>query len=74
MEETAFGSLRALTQDARYSIAKDACRGEGMIKNFNTIEDFKRADRPTMLKRAAKTVLFSIQHDRCLGVDTLEPS
>ncbi|TGZ81353.1 E1-like protein-activating [Ascodesmis nigricans] len=47
----------ALTAD---DIAKDACRAEGMIKNFNTIEDFKRADRPAMLQRAAKTIWDAI--------------
>jgi len=36
--------------------SKDACRAEGMIKNFNTIEDFKKADRSGMLRRAATTV------------------
>lgn len=40
------------------SVAKDACRAEGMIKNFNTLEDFKKADRPLILKRIATTVCF----------------
>lgn len=35
---------------------KDVCRAEGMIKNFNTIEEFKNADRAGMLTRAAKIV------------------
>jgi hypothetical protein len=38
------------------SITMDACRAEGMIKNFNTIEEFKKADRAGMMKRAANTV------------------
>lgn len=29
-----------------------------MIKNYNTIEDFKKADRPAMLKRTAQTVCY----------------
>jgi hypothetical protein len=41
------------------SVAKDACRAEGMIKNFNTLEDFKKADRPLILKRIATTVCFT---------------
>jgi len=39
------------------SIAKDSCRAEGMIKNFNTLEEFKKADRSGMLKRTAATVI-----------------
>jgi ubiquitin-like modifier-activating enzyme ATG7 len=32
-------------------------RGEGIIKNFNTMEDFKNADRPALIERAGSTVL-----------------
>lgn len=32
------------------------CRAEGMIKNFNTIEDFRKADRSAMIKKSAQTV------------------
>ncbi|KAL7267373.1 Autophagy protein 7 [Rhizina undulata] len=41
-------------------VGKDACRAEGMIKNFNTIEDFRKADRGAMLKRAAQTIWDAI--------------
>ncbi|KAI5807779.1 hypothetical protein BZA77DRAFT_70418 [Pyronema omphalodes] len=41
-------------------VAKDACRAEGMIKNFNTLEDFKKADRPLILKRIATTIWDAI--------------
>lgn len=38
------------------------CRAEGKIKNYNTIEEFKKADKNKMLHNAAKavsTVLFT---------------
>lgn len=38
------------------SVPTGMCRAEGMIKNFNTIEEFKKADRPAMLKKSATTV------------------
>ncbi|KAF8541015.1 hypothetical protein BDD12DRAFT_916812 [Trichophaea hybrida] len=41
-------------------IAKDSCRAEGMIKNFNTLEEFKKADRSGMLKRTATTIWDAI--------------
>lgn len=31
-------------------------RAEGIIKNFNTIEDFKQADKAAMLHTAARQV------------------
>lgn len=47
----------ALTTD---DVSKNACRAEGMIKNFNTIEDFKKADRPAILKKTAATIWDAI--------------
>lgn len=41
-------------------ISMDACRAEGMIKNFNTIEEFKKADRTGMLQRAANMIWEAI--------------
>ena len=32
------------------------CRAEGIIKNVNTIEEFKTADRAGMVNRCAQTV------------------
>ena len=32
------------------------CRAEGIIKNVNTIEEFKNADRSGMVNRCAQTV------------------
>ena len=32
------------------------CRAEGIIKNVNTIEEFKNADRPGMVNRCAQMV------------------
>ena len=32
------------------------CRAEGLIKNVNTIEEFKNADRAGMVNRCAQTV------------------
>lgn len=31
-------------------------RGEGMIKNVNTIEDYRNLDKPQMISQAGKTV------------------
>lgn len=41
-------------------VGKDSCRAEGMIKNFNTIEEFKKASKPEILQKIARTVIFSI--------------
>lgn len=38
-------------------VGKDSCRAEGMIKNFNTIEEFKRASKPEILQKIARTVI-----------------
>jgi ubiquitin-like modifier-activating enzyme ATG7 len=37
-------------------------RGEGIIKNFNTLEEYKNADRAAILERAAQTIWEAI-HD-----------
>lgn len=39
-------------------VGKDSCRAEGMIKNFNTIEEFKRASKPEILQKIARTVII----------------
>lgn len=38
------------------SVPKVACRAEGLIKNFNTLEDFKNVKRSERLQQAAQTV------------------
>jgi ubiquitin-like modifier-activating enzyme ATG7 len=38
------------------SVPAGHIRAEGSIKNVNTIEDFKNADKAQLLQRAAKTV------------------
>jgi hypothetical protein len=38
------------------SVGKGQCRAEGMIKNFNTVEEFKKADKTAMLHQAARSV------------------
>lgn len=38
------------------SVPLGLCRAEGMIKNVNTIEDFKNTDKNAMLKTAAQQV------------------
>jgi hypothetical protein len=45
----------ALTQ-ANYSTPPNYCRAEGIIKNCNTIEDYKNLDRTAILDRCAQTV------------------
>jgi len=49
------------------SVPMGVCRAEGMIKNFNTIEEFKKADRPAMLKKSATMVWICLPL-RCGGV------
>lgn len=36
------------------------CRAEGMVKNFNTLEEFKKADKNKMLHNAAKAVGLTV--------------
>ncbi|KAF1809323.1 ubiquitin activating E1 enzyme-like protein [Eremomyces bilateralis CBS 781.70] len=36
-------------------------RGEGIIKNFNTIEDYKNADRVAVVERAGRTIWDAIK-------------
>jgi hypothetical protein len=33
-------------------------RAEGIIKNVNTIEDYKKLDKPAVLNRAGRTVCY----------------
>ncbi|PUU74843.1 hypothetical protein B9Z19DRAFT_1103255 [Tuber borchii] len=47
----------ALTSD---EVAITACRAEGMIKNYNTIEDFRRVEKTVMIKRSAQTIWDAI--------------
>jgi hypothetical protein len=48
------------------SVPAGHIRAEGSIKNVNTIEDFKNADKAQLLHRAAKTVGLQI---RIAGLD-----
>lgn len=41
-------------------VGKDSCRAEGMIKNFNTIEEFKKVNRPELLQKVARTIWDAI--------------
>ncbi|KAH7091309.1 autophagy-related protein 7 [Paraphoma chrysanthemicola] len=49
----------ALTSD---DVAPTYCRAEGIIKNCNTIEDYKNLDRAAILDRSAQTIWEAI-HD-----------
>ncbi|CAI6335424.1 unnamed protein product [Periconia digitata] len=49
----------ALTSD---DTPPNFCRAEGIIKNCNTIEDFKNLDRPAILERCGQTIWEAI-HD-----------
>jgi ubiquitin-like modifier-activating enzyme ATG7 len=40
----------------RPSTPRTFCRAEGIIKNCNTIEDYKNLDRAAILERCAQTV------------------
>lgn len=44
------------------SVPLGLCRAEGMIKNVNTIEDFKNTDKNAMLKTAAQQVCCFPDH------------
>jgi ubiquitin-like modifier-activating enzyme ATG7 len=39
-----------------FSAPPTFCRAEGIIKNCNTIEDYKNLDRAAILERCAQTV------------------
>ncbi|CAZ81899.1 unnamed protein product [Tuber melanosporum] len=47
----------ALTSD---EVPITACRAEGMIKNYNTIEDFRKVEKIVMIKRSAQTIWGAI--------------
>lgn len=49
----------ALTSD---DTPPNYCRGEGIIKNCNTMEDFKQLDRVAVIERAGRTIWEAI-HD-----------
>ena len=38
------------------SVPAGYCRAEGMIKNVNTIEEYRSLDKASILSRAARTV------------------
>lgn len=40
---------------------KGFCRAEGIIKNLNTIEDYRNMDKSAVLHRAGKTVCNTLQ-------------
>jgi hypothetical protein len=42
-----------------YRVPAGCYRAEGMIKNVNTIEEYKEIDKITMLQQAGKTVRCS---------------
>jgi hypothetical protein len=44
------------TSNDYYSTPPTFCRAEGIIKNCNTIEDYKSLDRAAILERCAQTV------------------
>jgi hypothetical protein len=48
---------RVVTLDSR--VPAGCYRAEGMIKNVNTIEEYKEIDKITMLQQAGKTVRCS---------------
>ena len=47
----------ALTNDA---VPAGYCRAEGMIKNVNTLEEYRNLDKPAILSQAARTVWAAI--------------
>lgn len=52
-------------------VGKGQCRAEGMIKNFNTIEEFKKADKSAMLHQAAKSIWDGIKDGSIFSVPSL---
>ncbi|KAB5554704.1 hypothetical protein GE09DRAFT_1203766 [Coniochaeta sp. 2T2.1] len=53
------------------SIPLGVARAEGMIKNFNTIEEFKKSDKNQMLKNAAKAIWDGINDGSIFSVPSL---
>lgn len=52
----------ALTSD---DTPPNHCRAEGIIKNCNTIEDYKNLDRTQVLERCARSVSCMLQEPTC---------
>ena len=51
-----YGCLSTADKHQPNSTPPNYCRAEGIIKNCNTIEDFKNLDRTAILETAARTV------------------
>jgi ubiquitin-like modifier-activating enzyme ATG7 len=51
-----YGCASSADEDHFNSTPPNYCRAEGIIKNCNTIEDFKNLDRTAILETAARTV------------------
>ncbi|KAL1867544.1 hypothetical protein VTK73DRAFT_4096 [Phialemonium thermophilum] len=47
------------------------CRAEGMIKNVNTIEDFKNTDKNALLKNAARQIWDAIKDGTIYSIPSL---
>lgn len=58
----------ALTSD---DVPQGYYRAEGMIKNVNTIEDYKTTDKPQMLQQAGKTIWDAINDGTIFSMPSL---
>jgi len=48
--------------DCTYSVPNGFHRGEGIIRNFNTIEEYRSVDKPAHLERAGRMVSERMQN------------
>ncbi|KUI61027.1 Ubiquitin-like modifier-activating enzyme atg7 [Cytospora mali] len=53
------------------TIGLNQCRGEGMIKNVNTIEDFKQTDKTAMVQMAGRQIWDAIKDGTIYSVPSL---
>jgi len=49
-------SMSGWLTDCTYSVPNGFHRGEGIIRNFNTIEEYRSVDKPAHLERAGRMV------------------
>lgn len=60
-----------VTDTEDYSVGLNQCRAEGLIKNVNTIEDFKQTDKAAMLQTAGRQIWDAIKDGTIYSIPSL---
>lgn len=63
--------MSAFANTLDYSVALNQCRAEGLIKNVNTIEDFKQTDKAAMLQTAGRQIWDAIKDGTIYSIPSL---